>query len=120
MIERIIWWIQDWLRQGELGGLRSNQWARVRRSFIEKNPTCAVCGRKSNLLKSNEIHHCQPFHLKPELELLESNLITLCREHHLLFGHLMNFKSFNSNVREDSGVWKERIANRPLGGIIEE
>lgn len=51
-----------------------------------------------------------PFHFcvnlgRPELELDERNLMTLCDEtinnHHLLLGHLGDFQSYNPNVKTD-------------------
>lgn len=35
---------------------RSNHWPQTRKNFIEKNPTCAMCGRKEQL----EVHHIEP------------------------------------------------------------
>jgi hypothetical protein len=43
----------------------------------------------------------------------ESNLITLCKSHHLTFGHLMDYKSWNPNVVEDVAAWNQRIKERP-------
>jgi 5-methylcytosine-specific restriction protein A len=67
---------------------RSPHWSTVRKRHLEKFPTCAVCGGNVKL----QVHHRHPFHLHPELELEESNLITLCeapgRNCHLIFGHL--------------------------------
>jgi 5-methylcytosine-specific restriction endonuclease McrA len=97
------------------GKKRSNQWPKVRKAFLAKNPTCALCGGKKKL----EVHHKMPFHLHPELELDPKNLITLCENDkggancHLLFGHLGNFKSFNHTVHEDTHAWNEKIKSRP-------
>jgi hypothetical protein len=52
-----------------------------------------------------QVHHVKPFHLHPELELEESNLISLCmgdNECHLFIGHGDSFKCYNPNVREDA------------------
>jgi hypothetical protein len=50
------------------------------------------------------VHHVLPFHLKPELELDPSNLITLCssldKNCHLDIGHGDNFRAYNASVRE--------------------
>lgn len=58
------------------------------------------CGNEKNL----EVHHIQPFHLQPELELDQSNLITLCEaigaDCHLRQGHLGNWKGCNPNIRQ--------------------
>lgn len=93
---------------------RSSKWASVRKKFLLTNNTCAACGGK----KALEVHHKQPFHKNPELELKETNFVTLCESKengvncHLLFGHLGNFKSINVNVDEDVKIWKKKITTR--------
>lgn len=109
----------NWLKQifgfedRNFGSKRSPSWRKVRKAFIKKHPTCAVCGKKGKILKSNEIHHCIPFHFDQTLELSLENLITLCRPHHFLVGHLNSFFSFNSEVRSDSETWLNKIKTRP-------
>ena len=94
----------------KFGGVpRSKDWSKVRKRFLKKNPVCAVSGKKKKL----EVHHIKPFHLYPELELVESNLIVLSKKYHLIFGHLGSFHSYNENVIEDSKVWCEKIETRP-------
>lgn len=93
---------------------RSGQWPRVREAHLAKHPTCAVCGGKERL----EVHHIKPFHLHPELETSMDNLITLCESgadganHHLLFGHLGSFRSFNPDVVRDAKTWLKKIQGR--------
>lgn len=76
---------------------RSPQWRHIQQDFLSRNPVCAICGSKEKL----NVHHKKPFHLHPELELDESNLITLCmskKECHLLIGHGDNFSCFCPNL----------------------
>jgi hypothetical protein len=93
------------------GAKRSKDWSNVRKQFLEKHGSCAVCGSKTNL----EVHHKQPFHLAPELELEESNLITLCERKkygincHLLIGHIGNYKKANSEVEIDAETWNKKL-----------
>jgi 5-methylcytosine-specific restriction endonuclease McrA len=108
-----IFHLGDYAFYRTLGAARSNQWPAIRAAHLRINPNCSVCGTRGSFLKPNEVHHCAVFHLNPQLELEESNLITLCRNHHLLVGHLMDWKSFNENVREDAGTWLEKVKNRP-------
>jgi hypothetical protein len=79
---------------------RSGEWPTVRKHFLEKNPTCAACGGKSML----NVHHKQPFHLDPRLELDENNLITLCIKNlcHVEIGHGDDYKAYNPNVEYDA------------------
>ena len=93
---------------------RSKEWPKVRRDFLKKHPICSVCNGKKKL----EVHHKQPFHLHPDLELDQTNLITLCENEkfvncHLFVGHLGNFKSWNINVVEDAKTWDGKMKNRP-------
>ncbi len=91
---------------------RSPKWAAISKRFL-KGKVCAVCGRKEEIVA----HHKRPFHLFPELELDESNLIPLCEGRtvncHLAVGHLMSFKSHNPDVETDAAYMREKIKNRP-------
>lgn len=99
------------------GKKRSDHWPTVRKNFLEQNPVCEVCRGSKKL----EVHHRMPFHLHPQLELEPSNLITLCESGsngancHLLYGHLGNFKSFNTTVAYDAQVWNQKLRERPKG-----
>jgi hypothetical protein len=97
MIERIT---DAWQGKAPFSAKRSSEWSRVRKEFLEKNPVCACCGGTKKL----QVHHIQPFHSHPELELEESNLI--------LVGHLGWFKNVNNHVVEDSELWNGRLQER--------
>jgi hypothetical protein len=61
-----------------------------------------------------EVHHIEPVHLCPEKELDIDNLITLCNDPcHLLFGHLMDYKSWNKDVEKDCNHFYNKIQDRP-------
>lgn len=86
----------------------------MRARFLADHPSCAVCGGTRKV----EVHHRIPFHLRPDLELDPDNLITLCEgcpsaNHHLLYGHLGNYKSFNAQVELDANIWSKKIRTRP-------
>lgn len=83
---------------------RSPKWERVSRDFIERNPECAACSCREHL----ETHHVLPYHLHPELELVESNFIVLCREHHFRIGHKSNWQESNENVRADAAAERRK------------
>lgn len=93
---------------------RSSQWHAVREKHLKANPTCAACGTSDHL----EVHHEKPFHLYPQLELVEHNLITLCESPahncHLIFGHLLSWRSWNPLVRGDATNWAQRFRMRPV------
>lgn len=84
---------------------RSSKWTTVRKKFLAKNKKagrgCEACGNTVGL----QVHHRKPYHLHPELELIESNLIALCSsvtglECHEFFGHGGNFKTYVPIVDE--------------------
>lgn len=94
------------------GVARSSQWPAVRATYIKDHPDCAVCGKRNNI----QCHHKRPYHLHPELELDPTNFISLCEgsgNHHLWFGHLGNFQSYNVDVETDAQVFNQKITNRP-------
>jgi hypothetical protein len=99
-----------------IGTARSGHWASVRAEHLKQYPECAVCGGIEKL----EVHHKQPFHLNPALELDSANLITLCEANkggvncHLFVGHLGNFRSFNPAVADDADTWRRKMQSRPL------
>jgi hypothetical protein len=82
---------------------RSSKWPAVRRAWLLEHPTCDLCGGDRNL----EVHHVEPFHQRPDLELQPSNLLTLCEDSgrvkglncHLVAGHLGSWQSINPYVR---------------------
>lgn len=99
---------------------RSPHWGTERAKFLKTSPYCAACkaptGWKKLLhsgktllgLKPVQVHHQIPFHLcvnlgRPDLELDHRNLISLCEAgeaHHLVLGHLNDFKSYNPHIAE--------------------
>lgn len=95
------------------GTKRNPEWRKVRKKFIAKNPRCMVCDG----VKKLEVHHVLPFHMFPDQELNESNLMTLCdgdpklgiQSCHQLFGHLGRWTSFNPNAVEDAKIWRKRL-----------
>ncbi|SRR6266566_6559488 len=94
---------------------RSPHWPAVRETHLKREPNCTACGGKDNI----EVHHIHPFHLWPELELVETNLITLC-EHpshncHFIFGHLLSWLSYNLTVQFDAAAYLLKLSHRPKG-----
>ena len=83
-------------------GKRSNKWPSVRKEHLKNESWCRFCGEIRNL----EVHHIEPFHLHPELELDDYNLITLCecigKECHFKKGHLGNWKKFNQDIKNEA------------------
>jgi 5-methylcytosine-specific restriction endonuclease McrA len=91
---------------------RSEQWPEAREAHLKSEPKCQGCGGTDHL----QVHHIQPFHEHPELELDQANLITLC-EHpahdcHFHFGHLLDWYSSNPQVREDAAAYLEKVKDR--------
>lgn len=87
---------------------RDPRWSEVRASVLKEHPDCQACGRRAEV-----VHHIIPVHVSPGLELERANLIPMCERCHLLVGHLNSFRSWNTNVVNDSRFWLERIRSRP-------
>jgi len=93
---------------------RSPHWPLAEKRHLLKHPYCEACGPTMDKNIKVQVHHVIPFHYvialgRPELELDDRNLITLCEDekghpadnHHLLLGHAGNFKEANLDVRKD-------------------
>lgn len=98
---------------------RSGRWPAVRAKHLTAHPACEVCGRTSGV----QVHHCWPFRERPELELAEGNLITVCGPDgcnaHFWLAHSGRWKGWNPHIREDA-VWmkhrwdeSKRLAKEP-------
>ena len=115
MIESILKYIQNLLEAWQsrdslrlLGSRRSPDWRDFRNEHVKDY--CEFC------LKDNlplEVHHIQPFHLFPELELDPDNVVTGCRPCHLKFFNLGSFRSYNIDVKEDIEKMSTKIKQRP-------
>ena len=89
---------------------RSYKWPNLREQHLKKQPFCMACGSTANL----QVHHIEPVHVNPDRELDPNNLITLCGKNcHFIFGHLMDYSSWNTRVVEDSQVYLNNVKNRP-------
>jgi 5-methylcytosine-specific restriction protein A len=91
--------IKSVLREKKKDELRSPHWAAARKKHLASNPYCVACGGKRLL----QVHHIEPFHDHPELELDPNNLMTLCalKLCHLKLGHGGDFKYYNPFVVKD-------------------
>ena len=104
MIQRI----KDWLAGKPHVG-RNSGWASLSRAYLAMRPDCAVCGAEEGVVP----HHIIPVHVNAAFEMDVSNLIPLCPVHHLWWGHLGNWRSWNAAVRTDAAAWLEKIKARP-------
>ena len=94
----------------EIFSTRAKEWPKVRKNHLKKYPVCAACGGSRKL----QVHHIKPVHEYPELELEENNLITLCAKPcHIVFGHLKNWKSWNTEVIDDCAKYLTKVKGRP-------
>lgn len=96
------------------GKKRSSGWPAKRKAWLKKYPRCALCGGKEKIT----VHHIRPFHLHPELELDDTNFITLCEGKkvvncHLVFGHFGNFRTkYNAVVKEAVNFWRPHLMSK--------
>jgi 5-methylcytosine-specific restriction endonuclease McrA len=90
---------------------RSSKWSSIRKNHLKDNPTCAACGKNKKL----EVHHIEPVHINSDRELDPTNLVTLCdKPCHIIFGHLMDYKSWNNDVVQDCSTYLEKLKNKPI------
>jgi len=87
---------------------RGRGWSRARKEHLKRQPDCQVCGTR----RRREVHHIRDVSTYPDLELVPSNLITLCGRDHLVFGHLANWRSINPAVVGDAADWRQKIRER--------
>ena len=94
------------------GGVpRSSKWSAVRDNFLKENPDCEACG-----VKAEVAHHVYPYSFKPELELDESNLISLCDICHMCLAHLKSFKRFDPDIKEVARAFRQKIKSVIIKG----
>jgi len=91
-------------------GKRSKHWRKTRNAYVKAHPHCAYCGSK----KKPQVHHIEDFSTRPELELVWTNLMTLCMHNkcHYSEGHLLSWKSINPDIRKDTADFRLKVANR--------
>lgn len=85
---------------------RSSRWPAVRAAHLKAEPACVICGSTEDL----NVHHVLDFHDHPELELVDSNLVTMCRHDHRVWGHLLNWRTSNPDLRKDIARFKAKVA----------
>jgi DNA-binding transcriptional LysR family regulator len=112
-------WFQDLLdgkpRYAITGEPRNPGWPSLSKKLILAHPFCSVCGWTKNL----NAHHKLPFHLYPEKEMDPDNIIILGEacpggNHHLWWGHLGNWQSYNADVVEMAARMYEHLTQRPI------
>ena len=91
------------------GAARSSGWSTLSRRIIAEVGECEATGSKKNL----EAHHIIPFHLRPDLELVRSNIIVLNKWIHFFLAHFGYYGSWNENIREHAKWLRDLIKNRP-------
>lgn len=99
----------------EFGLKRSEHWPSLEK-WMKKyfGNACQICGNGPI-----QVHHIMPFHDcvlagRPELELTFENLAALCEtekgkpteDHHLIAGHLEDFKSYDKDLKTMIPQWK--------------
>ena len=88
---------------------RSSKWKTVRNNHLNKQTHCQACGTHKNL----QVHHIIPVSIDKTKELDYNNLITLCKTCHFVFGHFMDWNSWNIDVITDCEVYLNKVKNRP-------
>ena len=111
-LSALFWWTISTLHgdSNPLAENRSPLWRKCRNNHLKKHPKCELCGGTDVL----RVHHIQPFHIAPDLELEPDNLITLCERKkygincHFWYGHLGNWRLVNETCVEDVAKWHDK------------
>lgn len=87
-MKRLLRMLWEKMRYGSRPGMseRSNRWPAVEAAHKRAEARCQWCGRLDHV----EVHHVVPFEERPDLELVATNLISLCRPPGPLFGDETN------------------------------
>lgn len=88
---------------------RSYKWKKTRLDHLKKESFCQSCASIKNL----QVHHIVPVNVDQSKELDPKNLITLCKTCHFVFGHLMDWNSWNEDVIKDCRVYYNKVINKP-------
>ena len=93
---------------------RSSKWPAWLKAFL-KGKSCVCCGSKTGLTG----HHLIPFHLRVDLEMVESNVRPVCdgTDCHLVIGHLKDFRLYNPDFDADAAAFlAKRMAAKKAQG----
>lgn len=86
--------------------LRSPAWESFEHAIKLKHPGCVFCGR---IRADNVGHHKKPFHLFPELELVESNIIIVCPGDHFVRCHYCNWSLYSREIENEIAMHAQVI-----------
>lgn len=77
-------------------------WSTVKamRKYRKEVPFCEGCNRFAKL----QVHHLVPVSVDPDLAGEPSNMITLCRPHHLYVAHWGSWTTYVKNIYEVLGT----------------
>lgn len=91
---------------------RDQRWKAARRDHLKKQPWCIACRIQYRgviafiirIFRRMTVHHIYPFHIvqtldRGDLELDSRNLVTLCKGHHRVLGHLDDWMCYNPHVK---------------------
>ena len=59
-------------------------WRRLRDDYIRRHPVCVLCEREGRTTAAEVVDHIQPIAVAPDRRLDETNLRSLCRDHHAI------------------------------------
>lgn len=57
-------------------------WRRLRKMKLAAQPLCAQCSEAGTITPAEEVHHEKPIRERPDLRLVLSNLVSLCKSCH--------------------------------------
>jgi hypothetical protein len=87
------------------------QVTRAKSNHRKAEPKCACCGHEAGFFgATNDVHHVIPVHIAPDKAADDSNLMTMCRLCHFTFGHLGDWKAYNTRIEDTVELVQSIIA----------
>ena len=78
---------------------RHKWWNKLKQKYLQENPKCEWCGQDADT-----VHHIIPVHVNRDLEMEESNLMSLCdnrtRKCHFIVAHYCHWVKYNDKIKE--------------------
>lgn len=88
---------------------RHKDWSKRSKEWMqrEEHQRCECCGQQSQV-----VHHVEPVHARPDLEMIEENWAAVCHRCHFVVGHACDWRAWVSGFREISRGIRDTIRGK--------
>ena len=95
------------------GVARDGGWSRASKEYLKIHNVSEISGSKGTFLNPLVIHHIIPVHKDKSKEMDSSNWAVVTKWEHFVICHLGSWRSYNSDLRKDIIIWRDKYKNRP-------